>query len=300
MTDERFSEESRNSNIPKEDSNLPVTFDPLKTYLSEISKYPVMAREEEYEISVLMFENQDQDAAQALVTANLRLVVKIALEYYSTYLNLLDLIQEGNIGILRAVKKYNPYKGTKFSSYASFWIRAYILKYIMDSWSMVKVGTTQGQRKLFFNLKKESSRLEALGISPDSSVIAISLEVKEKEVEEMKQRIACGDLSLETPSHDEGDDTIMDTLRSDDDILEIVSRKEETEMLSIKIVAFRKTLNYRAVFILDHRIITEDPKTLQQIGTIFNISRERVRQVENNLRKSLKEYFTAPLLGVTS
>ncbi len=132
-----------------EDGSLPTTFDPLRKYLSEVSRYSVLSREEEFEIGRLVFEDKDREAAQKLVMSNLKLVVKISLEYYNTYLNVLDLIQEGNVGLLHAVKKFNPYKGTKFSTYASFWIRAYILKYIMDSWSLVKVGTTQSQRKLF-------------------------------------------------------------------------------------------------------------------------------------------------------
>ena len=169
-----------------------------------------------------MFENNDKDAAQELVMSNLRLVVKIALQYYNTYLNVLDLIQEGNLGMLHAVKRYNPYKGSKFSSYAVYWIRASILKYIMASWSMVKVGTTSGQKKLFFGLKKETRRLESLGIYPESKLIAISLQVKEKEVEEMKQRVGLTDLSLETPAYTDSDDTIMDTLRSNEDVQEIV------------------------------------------------------------------------------
>ena len=155
MTERRLSDNDRDIMAQPADKDTPVPFDLLKTYLSEVSKYPVLSREEEFNIARFVFEHDDPEAAQKLAMSNLKLVVKIALEYYNAYLNILDVIQEGNVGLLHAVKKYNPYKGTKFSTYASFWIRAYILKYIMDSWSLVKVGTTQSQRKLFYGLNKE-------------------------------------------------------------------------------------------------------------------------------------------------
>ena len=214
------------------------------------------------------------------------------------YLDLLDLIQEGNVGVLLAVKKYNPYKGMKFSSYAAYWIRACILKYIMNSWSMVKIGTTNGQRKLFFGLKRETRKLELLGIYPESKLIASSLQVKEEEVDEMKQRVTFTDLSLEAPAYIDGDDTLMDTLRSDEDVLEIVSRKEESELLSKKFMKFKRSLNDKAVFIFDHRIASDEPHTLQEIGDVFNISRERVRQIEHTVRGKLKKYFAMEISGL--
>jgi RNA polymerase sigma-32 factor len=178
LKEEIFPEEHKELIGTIEDKSLPIPYDPLKKYLSEVSKYPVLTREEELEISTRVFQDKDREAAQKLAISNLKLVVKIALEYYNTYLNILDLIQEGNVGLLHAVKKYNPYKGTKFSTYASFWIRAYILKYIMDSWSLVKVGTTQGQRKLFYRLNKEKQKLEALGVYPAPKLLASTLDVK--------------------------------------------------------------------------------------------------------------------------
>ena len=150
-----------------------------------------------------------------LVISNLKLVVKIALEYYNTYLNILDLIQEGNVGLVHAVRKYNPYKGTRFSTYASFWIRAYILKHIMDSWSIVKVGTTQSQRKLFYRLNKEKKKLEALGVIPVPQLLASTLDVKTEEVEDMEKRLAYTDTSLDHPLYDEGEETLMDVMQSD-------------------------------------------------------------------------------------
>ena len=180
---EEINEYNGNEAESMEDKNLSIRFDTYRKYLAEIRKYPLLTRKEESEISRLVFDHQDAKAAHELTVSNLRIVVKIASEYHNTYLNILDLIQEGNVGLLHAVKKYNPYKGTKFSTYASFWIRAYILKHIMDSWSLVKVGTTQGQRKLFYRLKDEKQRLEALGIYPTPKLLASNFGLKEREVE---------------------------------------------------------------------------------------------------------------------
>jgi len=274
-----------------EDSSLPTTFDPLRKYLSEVSRYSVLTREQEFEVARKVFEDKDRDAAQKLVMSNLKLVVKISLEYYNTYLNVLDLIQEGNVGLLHAVKKFNPYKGTKFSTYASFWIRAYILKYIMDSWSLVKVGTTQSQRKLFYRLNKEKQKLEALGMFPAPALLASNLDVKEEEIEEMQKRLAFTDVSLDSPIHDESDDTIMDMIKGGDDVEEVVSNKEKREILSRRVKEFKKDLNDKEVFIFEQRIMAEEPLTLQEIGQQFKISRERARQIENRVIKKFKERF---------
>ncbi len=295
MVDETFLEETNEALELVEDKSLPLPFDPLKTYLAEVSKYPVLSREEEFEVSRLVYENKDRDAAQKLVISNLKLVVKIALEYYNTYLNILDLIQEGNVGLLHAVKKFNPYKGTKFSTYASFWIRAYMLKFIMDSWSLVKVGTTQGQRKLFYRLNKEKQKLEALGIYPAPKLLASTLDVKEEEVEDMQKRLAYTDVSLETPIHEDSEDTIMDMMGSDENVEEIVSGRERSKILSKKVLEFKATLNDKEAFIFDHRIMAEEPVTLQEIGAKFRISRERVRQIENKVVKKFKDKFKGEL-----
>jgi len=273
------------------DKSLPVAYDPLKSYLKEVSMHKVLTREEEFETTRLVYEQNDRDAAQKLALSNLKLVVKISLEYYNAYLNILDLIQEGNVGLLHAVKKYNPYKGTKFSTYASFWIRAYILKHIMDSWSLVKVGTTQGQRKLFYGLNRERRKLESLGIYPSPKLLSSSLGVKETEVEEMTQRLSRTDLSLDTPLNDESSDTVLDTIANDDNVEEIVSRSQESEVISQKIVEFRKGLNDKEAFIFDRRVLAEEPETLQEIGGRFNISRERVRQLEVRVMKRLRRSF---------
>jgi RNA polymerase sigma-32 factor len=291
LTEEIFPEEHKELIEHIEEKGLPTPYDPLKKYLSEVSKYPVLTREEELEVSTKVFRDHDRVAAQKLAISNLKLVVKIALEYYNTYLNILDLIQEGNVGLLHAVKKYNPYKGTKFSTYASFWIRAYILKYIMDSWSLVKVGTTQGQRKLFYRLNKEKQKLEALGVYPSPKLLASTLDVKEEEVEDMEKRLAYTDISLEAPVHDESDDTIMDMMKSGENVEEVVADKERSEVLAKKIAEFKKTLNDKELYIFEHRIMAEESSTLQEIGAQFSISRERVRQIENRVLKKFKERF---------
>lgn len=266
-------------------------FDPLKKYLSEVSRYQVLSREEEREIAEKAHRFKDTGSAQKLVVSNLKLVVKIALEYYNSYLNILDLIQEGNVGLVHAVRKYNPYKGTRFSTYASFWIRAYMLKYIMDSWSIVKVGTTQSQRKLFYRLNKEKKKLEAEGIFPAPHLLAATMEVKVAEVEDMEKRLSYTDISLEHPIYDEGEETFMDMMRTDENIEEVVAAKEKREILGRKILEFKKTLNDKELFIFNYRIMAEDPITLQEIGVQFKISRERVRQIENRVLKKFNDRF---------
>ena len=295
MIDRILPEEDNDIMQEIEDKSLSITFDPLKKYLSEVSKYPVLSREEELEVATKIHENKDIEAAQKMVISNLRLVVKIALEYYNTYLNILDLIQEGNVGLLHAVKKYNPYKGTKFSTYAAFWIRAYILKYIMDSWSLVKIGTTQGQRKLFYRLNKEKQKLEALGIFPAPQLLASTLDVKEEEVESMQKRLAYTDISLETPIHEEGNDTVMDMIETGENVEEIVTDKEMSDLLAQRVAEFKKGLNEKELFIFGNRIMTDESITLQEIGEKFKISRERVRQIENKVLNKFKTRFKQEL-----
>jgi len=291
-----FLEEGKDLEVKDlEDRELPAPFDPLKRYLAEVSKHPVLTREQELDLAVKAFVHKDRDAAQMLVISNLKLVVKIALEYYNTYLNILDLIQEGNVGLVHAVKKYNPYKGTRFSTYASFWIRAYILKHIMDSWSMVKVGTTQSQRKLFYRLNKEKKRLEAQGVVPAPQLLASTLDVKAEEVEDMEKRLAYTDMSLDHPLYDEGEETLMDVMQSDQNIEDAVTAREKRNILEMKVKEFKTMLNDKELLIFEKRIMAEEPMTLQEIGARFKISRERVRQIENRVLKKFNETFQADL-----
>jgi len=270
-----------------------VKFDPLQRYLTEISNYKLLTREQEREYGIRVREHGDRDAAYALVTSNLRLVVKIALEFQRVWMqNLLDLIQEGNIGLMQAVKKFDPYKNVKFSYYASFWIKAYILKFIMDNWRLVKIGTTQGQRKLFFKLKKEKQKLIDAGFDPKPKLLSERLGVSEREVVDMDQRLDGWDVSLDAPLKDDSDTERIEFLStSTESIEDQVSKKEIEVLLHNKIAEFRKKMTPRELEIFDLRIFSDNPVTLQEIGDRYGISRERVRQVEKNIIKKMREFF---------
>jgi len=270
-----------------------VKFDPLQRYLTEISNYKLLTREQERELGIRVMEYGDKDAAYRLVTSNLRLVVKIALEFQRVWMqNLLDLIQEGNIGLMQAVKKFDPYKNVKFSYYSSFWIKAYILKFIMDNWRLVKIGTTQGQRKLFFKLKKEKQKLVDMGFEPRPKLLSERLGVSEREIVDMDQRLDGWDVSLDAPLKDDSDTERIEFLStSTDSIEDQVSKKEIEVLLHNKIAEFRKKMTPREIEIFDLRIFSDNPVTLQEIGDRYGISRERVRQVEKNIIKKMSEFF---------
>jgi RNA polymerase sigma-32 factor len=270
-----------------------VKFDPLQRYLAEISKYKLLTREQEIELGKKVQEEGDSEAAYILVTANLRLVVKIALEFQRVWMqNLLDLIQEGNIGLMKAVQKFDPYKNVKFSYYSSFWIKAYILKFIMDNWRLVKIGTTQGQRKLFFKLKKEKQKLIDQGFDPKPKLLSERLGVSEREIVDMDQRLDGWDVSLDAPLKDDSDTERIDFINTDAESTEDqVAKKEIEALLHNKIEEFKKTMTTRELEIFEHRIFSDNPATLQEIGNRYNISRERVRQVEKNIIKKLRDFF---------
>jgi len=272
-----------------------VPFDPLQIYLIEIKRYDLLTREEERELAIRVREKKDDQAAYRLVTANLRLVVKIAMDFHRYWTkNLLDLIQEGNLGLLQAVRKFDPYRGIKFSYYASFWIKAYILKFIMDNWKLVKIGTTQSQRKLFFNLAKERDKLIAQGFTPEPRLLAERLDVKEEEVVEMTQRLGGWEVSLSSPVGEDSREAfgafLPDPKTPIDDQLSDV---ENRELLIKSLHEFRKTLSGKEADIFDNRIMAEKPLTLQDLGDKYNISRERIRQLQekiiNQVKKWLKE-----------
>ena len=270
-----------------------VKYDPLQRYLSEISKYKLLTREEERELGIRVQEYQDNEAAYILITSNLRLVVKIALEFQRVWMqNLLDLIQEGNIGLMQAVRKFDPYKNVKFSYYSSFWIKAYILKFIMDNWRLVKIGTTQGQRKLFFQLKKEKQKLIDQGFDPKPKLLSEKLGVSEQEIINMDQRLDGWDVSLDAPLKEDSDTERIDFVQTDSESAEDhVARKEIESILNTKIDEFKKNMTGRELEIFDNRIFSDSPMTLQEIGEKYGISRERVRQIEKNIVKKMKEYF---------
>jgi RNA polymerase sigma-32 factor len=270
-----------------------VAYDPLQRYLAEISRYKLLTREQEKELGKKVFENEDSDAAYILITSNLRLVVKIALEFQRIWMqNLLDLIQEGNIGLMQAVKKFDPYKNVKFSYYASFWIKAYVLKFIMDNWRLVKIGTTQGQRKLFFKLKKEKHKLLEEGFDPKPKLLSERLGVSEREIVDMDKRLDGWDVSLDAPVKD-GSDTERIEIFSEEELSleDKVAKKQMEVLLHEKINEFRKQMTERELEIFNRRIFSDNPATLQEIGDRYGISRERVRQVEKNIIKKIRAYF---------
>ncbi len=278
-----------------------VPTDSLSRYMAEIRRCPLLSREEEHELAVQYKEYGDVQAAYRLVTANLRLVVMIARSYQRAFRNLLDLIQEGNVGLMDAIRKFDPYRGVRFPSYAVWWVRAYIIRYIMNNWRMVKLGTTQAQRKLFFNLQREKDRLEAEGFSPAPKLLAQNLGVKEHEVVEMEQRMASRDLSVDAPiDAGDGSTTFLDFL-ADKGLTaeEEVSTSEYRQLISQKMADFACMLEGKEEVIFNQRLLAEEPLTLQDIGDQYGISRERVRQLESRLKKKLKEYLLRQLPDLT-
>jgi RNA polymerase sigma-32 factor len=276
----------------RDSSGSLVPFDPLQRYLAEIRRYPLLTREEEHDLAVRFQREGDVASAYRLVTGNLRLVVMIAREYQRSFRALLDLIQEGNIGLMEAVKNFDPYRGVRFPSYAVWWIRAYIIRYVMNNWRLVKLGTTQAQRKLFFNLQKEKDKLEAEGFAPGPKLLAQRLDVKEKEVIEMEQRLGASDLSVDTPLHEGEDSTLLDVLKSSVATAEDqVADAEYRQRLGTAIREFGTTLRDKDRLIFDQRMLAEEPLTLQEIGDKYGISRERVRQIESRVKRRLKEYL---------
>ena len=278
--------------VPREERAL-VPYDPLQMYLLEIKQYNLLTKEEEVELAIRVKEHNDQKAAYRLVTSNLRLVVKIAMDFHRYWTkSLLDLIQEGNVGLLQAVKKFDPYRGIKFSYYSSFWIKAYMLKFIMENWKLVKIGTTQTQRKLFFNLSKERDKLIAQGFNPEPRLLAERLDVKEKEVEEMTQRLGGGEISLSAPVGESGKEVygsfLPDTQMAADDRL---SEIENRELLLEKLEKYRETLSGKELDVFDSRIMAENPVTLQELGNKYHISRERVRQIQEKIIKNIKKWL---------
>jgi len=274
--------------------------DPMSVYMRETRRYPLLTPDEEHALATRLVEHGDTSAARKLIEANLRLVVKIAYEYRRAHKNLLDLVQEGNIGLIQAVSKFDPYRGVKLSSYAAFWIRAYILKFILNNWRLVKIGTTQAQRKLFFNLRKEREKLEQLGFQPTTALLAEKLDVPEKEVIEMERRLAAPEASLDAPigggNDEDGSRTRLDYLPSDDVRPDrAVAQSEFSELLRGKLETFAGTLEGREQTIFRERWLTEDPLTLQEIGDRYQISRERARQLEKRMLDRLKKYLESEL-----
>lgn len=269
-----------------------VPYDPLRAYLREIKKYTPLTREEEHDLAVRYKDEKDLQAAYQLVSANLWLVVKIAREYERAARSLLDLIQEGNIGLMEAVKNFDPYRGVRLPSYAVFWIKAYIIRHVIANWRIVKIGTTQAQRKLFFNLQKEKEKLERAGFYPGPKLLAEKLDVKESEVIEMEKRLGAPDVSVDAPVSGEGDVPLLALLPSHEHTAEeLVSYKQIQALIQEGFMLFVATLNEKEEAIFQKRMISEDKATLQDLSEELGISRERVRQIENRTREKLKEFL---------
>lgn len=267
--------------------------DPVALYLNEIKRYPVLSREDENALAVKFFETKDPQAAQALVTANLRFVVKIAAEYSRFGAKMIDLIQEGNIGLMHAIREYNPYKGVRLISYAVWWIKGYIHEYLMKQYSLVKIGTTQTQRRLFYKLQKEKEALESMGEDASFALLGSRLGASEDEIKSMSQRLQGKDISLNQPLDDETSKTLMDMQSSDSDVPldEKIALEEQLEILRSKINEIRPKLSARETLILEKRLLADEPMTLQEIGDLYGVTREAVHQMETRVLKKIKELF---------
>ena len=290
--------------VPEPSGTSLARSDPLRAYMAQVSRHPLLTREEEHELATRYARTGDRDAAWKLVTSNLRLVVKIAREYHRGVFQLLDLIQEGNVGLMQAVRKFDPLKGVKLSTYAAWWIRAYIIRFIMDNWRQVKLGTTQAQRKLFFNLGKERERLLARGIEPTPRLLARNLRVDEDDVNEMAARMSGDDLSLDQPIRgDDGESSVsrMDRLEDGSAVPadETVGDEQMRRLFREKLDAFALTLtDEREKAIFEDRLLPRDGAeavTLADLGARFGLTRERARQIEAKLTARLRDYVKAEI-----
>jgi RNA polymerase sigma-32 factor len=267
--------------------------DPLQAYMAEVTRHALLTREEEHTLAKHYQQTGDVQAAYRLVASNLRLVVKLAHEYHRNPLALLDLIQEGNIGLMQAVRKYDPDRGVKLSSYAAWWIRAYILRYIMDNWKMVKLGTTEAQRKLFFKLRQEQDRLISQGFEASPKLLAERLNVTEQDVVEMDQRLGHDELSIDAPLGDDPRNTRAERYLPSTTVgaEERLGNEQLKALFREKLAEFAQTLEGKERFIFESRLSADEPLTLQDIGDKYGVSRERARQIEAALINRMREYM---------
>jgi RNA polymerase sigma-32 factor len=275
-----------------EDSKAIASTDPMARYLSEIRRYPLLTREQEHQLAVQYRETGDKKAAEQLVTANLRFVVKVAAEYSKFGARLIDLVQEGNVGLMHAVKEFNPYKGTRLITYAVWWIRGYIQEYLMRQYSMVRIGTTATQKKLFNQLQRERDSLERMGMQQGIAQLSGRLGVSEQEVQDMQQRLSGRDVSLDAPlTSEEGSARLLDVQSEIDPsaIDDNLGLQEQLHQLTEKIDKIRPELNEREIFLLESRLLSDEPMTLQEIGEKYGITREAVRQMEVRLLEKIRK-----------
>lgn len=275
--------------VPTSETGL-VSRDPLVTYLNEIRRYQLLTREQEFDLAKKYYETKDPNAAQELIKSNLRFVVKVAAEYSRFGAKMIDLIQEGNVGLMHAVKEFNPHKGARLITYAVWWIRGYIQEYMMKQFSMVKIGTTPNQRKLFYQLQKQKEELEKMGYE---GVLALSekLGIPVDEIEIMQNRLNFRDVSLDKPLDVNSDLTLQDVQKKTDEtpVDEKLAQNEMIEILRSKIDEIRPHLNEKEKIILEERLLNDEPLTLQEIGEKYKITREAVRQAEVRLMKKIKD-----------
>jgi RNA polymerase sigma-32 factor len=276
--------------------NLPIVADSLSLYLAEIRKFPLLGADEEKELAVRFYEEKDLSAAHRLITANLRFVVKISAEYRSYGMKMLDLIQEGNVGLMMAVRKFNPYKGIRLISYAVWWIRAYIQNFIVANWSLLKIGTTQAQRKLFFKLNQAKNAIRNMLGSDDLQETALALDVKAADVAEMEQRMR-GEHSLDAQVEGSDGLTMLESLADDRQSQEdLLVEHQEAALLQREVGKALERLNEKERYIIENRVVADTPLTLQEIADHFVISRERVRQIEEGALKKLRTMLTPVVL----
>ena len=268
-----------------------VPLDPFAAYLQEAKRYPILSEEEEKELAIRLTETGDVDAAYQLTTANLMLVVKIAMTFKREWQNVMDLVQEGNIGLMKAVKNFDPFRGVRLSAYATWWIKSYILKYILDNWRLVRVGTTNSRRKLLFNLKKEKERLEREGFDPSTKLLAEHFGVDENEIIDVEASIGAVDVSMDTPTRADSSMTPAQSLSDGKSLEKRAEVDQFREILQQKIEGFKSELKPGEIEILEKRVLSESPQSLQELGDERGVTREAVRQAEQRLLKKFRIYI---------
>jgi RNA polymerase sigma-32 factor len=289
----RTDEDDHSSRTPALEPDTSIArVDSLTAYLNEIRRYEGLSEEEEHELAVRFQETGDSAAAYHLTTSHLMLVVRIAMGFRRQWQNMMDLIQEGNVGLMKAVKNFDPFRGVRLSSYATWWIRSYILKYMLDNWRLVRVGTTNTRRKLLYNLRKEKEKLERQGFDPTTKQLAEHFGVEEEDVIDVQTSLGASDVSVDTPTHD-GEVTPMQTLTNSDASSpeQYAEQKQFIQAIRKKIESFKKHLKSIEQEILEDRILSDTPRSLQEIGDDHNITREAVRQTEQRILKKFKTYI---------
>ncbi|MCB0394681.1 MAG: RNA polymerase factor sigma-32 [Bdellovibrionales bacterium] len=265
--------------------------DALGAYLTEIRKYPLLSPEEEHKLALRYYDEKDKNAAERLITSNLRFVVKIAAEYSKFGAKMIDLVQEGNVGLMHAVKEFNPYKGVRLITYAVWWIRGYIREYLLRHYSMVRIGTTTSQKKLFYNLQNEIQKIESSGELPTVALLSERMGISEKDINQMQLRLGRKDVSLDAPLDDDSKSRLGDLQTSDSEqsVDEVLALREQLSILDHQIEELRPELNEKELFVLENRLLADQPLTLQDIGDKYSITRERARQIEARVIEKLRE-----------